>query len=229
MRAPARVPSGRCSGGRAHRERLASGRRAHDTRGARTASHAAGTIIVHAGIYRDSTIVVSFPVRIVGDGDAVLDGEGKRQILTITADSVTVRGLHFENVGVAFTEDLAAIKVVRASACVIEHNRIDNAFFGIYLQEASGCLIRGQRAACDPLARRELGKRNSPLALAGHHDRRQSRDRGIATASISSSRAKRMCETTSSTDNLRYGLHFMYSDSCDYSATRFGTTAPVWR
>ena len=102
-----------------------------------------GTIMVHAGTYRDSTIVVSIPVRIVGDGDAVLDGENVRQIMTIAADSVTVRGMHFENVGVAFTEDLAAIKVVRASACVIAQNRIDNAFFGIYLQEASGCLIQG--------------------------------------------------------------------------------------
>src|SRR3569623_2533096 len=85
-----------------------------------------GTIIVRPGTYRDSTIVVTIPVRIIGDGDAILDGEGVRQIMTVAADSVTVRGLHFVNVGVAFTEDLAAIKVVRASNCEIRDNRNNN-------------------------------------------------------------------------------------------------------
>ena len=95
-----------------------------------------GTIIVHPGVYKDTTIVVSLPVTIMGERYPVLDGEGVRQIMTVTADSVTVRGIAFRNVGVAFTEDLAAIKVVRARYCSISDNRIDNGFFGIYLQEA---------------------------------------------------------------------------------------------
>src|SRR5665213_2750661 len=64
-----------------------------------------GTIIVHPGTYRDATIVVSIPVVIIGERYPVLDGESKRQIMTVTADSVTVRGLQFRNVGIAFTED----------------------------------------------------------------------------------------------------------------------------
>jgi nitrous oxidase accessory protein len=179
-----------------------------------------GTIIVHAGTYRDSTIVVSIPVRIVGDGDAILDGEGMRQILTITGDSVTVRGMHFENVGVAFTEDLAAIKVVRASACVIEHNRIDNAFFGIYLQEASGCLIEGNE-----LHATRLRDATSGNGIHLWH----SRDITIAGNHVSGHRDGIYFEFTReahvrdnvSADNLRYGLHFMYSDSCDYTRNTF--------
>ena len=65
-----------------------------------------GTIVVHAGTLSRQHDRGRDPVRIIGDGDAVLDGEGKRQIMTITSDSVTVRGLRFVNVGVAFTEDL---------------------------------------------------------------------------------------------------------------------------
>ena len=85
-----------------------------------------GTIIVHPGVYRDTTIVISVPVTILGDRYPVLDGENVRQIMTVAADSVTVRGVAFRNVGVAFTEDLAAIKVVRARYCSISDNRIDN-------------------------------------------------------------------------------------------------------
>jgi nitrous oxidase accessory protein len=179
-----------------------------------------GTILVHPGTYRDSTIVVGMPVRIIGDGDAILDGESKRQIMTITGDSVTVRGLHFINVGVAFTEDLAAIKVIRASSCEIRDNRIDNAFFGIYLQEASSCIVAGN----------QLRAEHSRDATSGNGIHLwHSRDITIAQNRITGHRDGIYFEFTRqahvrgnvSTDNLRYGLHFMYSDSCDYERNTF--------
>src|SRR5512142_2316974 len=43
-----------------------------------------GTIVVRAGTYREPTIDVNKPVIIAGDRGAVLDGEGKRQIMTIS-------------------------------------------------------------------------------------------------------------------------------------------------
>jgi nitrous oxidase accessory protein len=179
-----------------------------------------GTIVVHPGTYRDSTILIDMPVRIVGEGDAILDGDGVRQIMTITADSVTVQGLHFENVGVAFTEDLAAIKVVRASSCEIRDNRIDNAFFGVYLQEVSGCVVEG-----NTLRASRLRDATSGNGIHLWH----SRDVTIAGNHITGHRDGIYFEFTReahvhdnvSTENLRYGLHFMYSDSCDYQRNTF--------
>jgi nitrous oxidase accessory protein len=179
-----------------------------------------GTILVHPGTYRDTTIVVDMPVRIVGDGDAILDGEGKRQIMTITSDSVMVQGLHFMNVGVAFTEDLAAIRIIRASSCEIRDNRIDNAFFGIYLQEVSACVVAGN----------ELRAEHVRDATSGNGIHLwHSRDITIAQNHITGHRDGIYFEFTRqahvhgnvSTDNLRYGLHFMYSDSCDYENNTF--------
>jgi nitrous oxidase accessory protein len=179
-----------------------------------------GTIVVHAGTYRDTTIVVRIPVTIVGQGHPTLDGEGKRQIMTITADSVTVRGLRFANVGVAFTEDLAAIKVIRAAGCTIRDNIIDNAFFGIYLQEASGCLVQGNVLRAVRLRDATSGNgihlwhsREITIvgnAISGHRD-------GIY---FEFTRGTHVRENVSR-DNLRYGLHFMYSDSCDYVGNTF--------
>ena len=74
----------------------------------------------------------------------------------------------------------------------------------------------GQRAARGACSGRDVGERHSPLALARHHDRPATASRAIATGSTSSSRARRTSRDNVSTDNLRYGLHFMYSDSCDY-------------
>jgi len=179
-----------------------------------------GTILVHPGTYRDTTIVVGMPVRIVGEGDAILDGQGKRQIMTITGDSVTVRALHFVNVGVAFTEDLAAIKVVRASDCQILDNRIDNAFFGIYLQEVSTCVVEGNQLRAEHVRDASSGN--------GIH-LWHSRDISIVRNQITGHRDGIYFEFTRqahvhgnvSRDNLRYGLHFMYSDSCDYEGNTF--------
>lgn len=179
-----------------------------------------GTVVVRSGVYREPTIVVDAPVTIVGDGSAVLDGAGTRQIMTVRADSVTVRGLTFRNVGVAFTEDLAAIKVVRARDCVIAGNRIENAFFGIYLQEAERCILAGNvlRATRTRDATSGNGihlwhSRDITIAnnqVTGHRD-------GIYFEFVREAHVR----DNVSHDNLRYGLHFMYSDSCDYEGNTF--------
>src|SRR5829696_8115320 len=66
-----------------------------------------GTIVVSAGTYREPTIAVTKPVTIEGRGRAVLDGEGRREIMTVRADDVTVRGLVFRGVGASEIEDRA--------------------------------------------------------------------------------------------------------------------------
>ena len=179
-----------------------------------------GTIVVHAGEYRDSTITVSIPVSIIGDGWPVLNGDHARQIMTVTADSVTIRGIRFRAVGVAFTEDLAAIKIVKASDCVISDNLIDDAFFGIYLQQASHCLVE----------RNTLRATNGRDATSGNGIHLwNSRDVTIRGNRISGHRDGIYFEFVRgarvrgnvSEGNLRYGLHFMYSDSCEYAANIF--------
>lgn len=179
-----------------------------------------GTIIVHTGTYRDTTIMVTVPVTIIGDGYPVLDGGSSRQIMTVTADSVTVHGLTFRNVGVAYTEDLAAIRIVRARNCVITDNRIENAFFGIYLQEAADCLI----------GRNVLGAVRLRDATSGNGIHLwHSRDITIIGNRISGQRdgiyfefvRQAHVRDNISENNIRYGLHFMFSDSCDYENNTF--------
>ena len=179
-----------------------------------------GTIIVHPGTYRDTTIVVSKPVTIVGENYPVLDGESKRQIMTVTADSVTLRGLEFRNVGVAYTEDLAAIKVIRGRNCLISGNRIANAFFGIYLQEASDCTVE----------RNVISASHGRDATSGNGIHLwHSRDITIVGNKISGQRdgiyfefvRQAHVRDNLSENNIRYGLHFMFSDSCDYENNTF--------
>ena len=179
-----------------------------------------GRINVAPGIYREPTINVDKPLTITGDSGAVLDGEGKRQIMTISADSVTVRGLTFRDVATSYREDWAAIKIVEASDCVIENNRIERAFFGIYLARVSRCRITHNRLEATPSTETTSGN-GIHLWTADHitiADNRISGHRdGIYFEFVHDSDVERNI----SEGNSRYGLHFMFSDDCRYRGNSF--------
>lgn len=174
-----------------------------------------GRVVVKPGRYREPTIIVDRPVDIEGEGLPVIDGEGARQIMSISADDVTVRGLHFMHVGTSYVEDRAAIKVTGASRCVIADNRFDDTYFGIYLAQASDCRV--ERNELRAITHGEAGSgngihlwssRNITIAhnyITGHRD-------GIY---LEFSRASDVRGNLSER-NLRYGLHFMYSNDCRY-------------
>jgi len=177
-------------------------------------------ILVRAGTYREPTIVVDRRVTIEGDSFPALDGEGKREIMVVTANGVTVRGLRFMNVGASHVEDRAAIRVTNAAGCVIENNRFDNAFFGIYLGRVTGCLV--SRNVMRGVRRTEESSGNG-IHLWSSSDVR------VVDNRISGHRDGLYFEFTRgaeargnvSEENVRYGLHFMYSDSCRYLDNTF--------
>lgn len=173
-------------------------------------------IIVQKGVYREaSAIVVDKALELAGEGWPVLDGENARQIMIVTADSVSVRGFRFEHVGTSFLEDWAAIRVEDVNGCRIEGNRFEDAFFGIYLAKVTNCTIRGN--VLHSARGRETVSGNgihlwqsSGITIAdnrvsGHRD-------GIYFEFVHHS----VIRGNVSERNLRYGLHFMYSDDCRY-------------
>ena len=172
-------------------------------------------IVVRAGHYREARIVVDKRVEIVGEGWPVLDGEGTHEILTISADSVTVRGLVLRNVGTSYVEDRAALRVVESAGCVIEDNRIEDAFFGIYLAKVDGCRIARNEIRAQP--RTEASSGNgihlwSSRAVTVEENRVSGHRDGIYLEFTHESLVQR----NTSEGNLRYGLHFMYADDCRY-------------
>ena len=177
-------------------------------------------IVVRAGTYREPLVTIDKPLIIEGVGDAILDGESAHAILTVAADDVTVRHLHFRDVGVSYTSDLAAVRVLAVRNCRIEDNRIERAFFGIYLAKSVGCRVihNDIRGA----ARDETSSGNGIHLWAA-------RDALIADNHVSGQRdgiyfefvTHTVVRGNTSEHNLRYGLHFMYSDDCEYLGNTF--------
>src|SRR5690606_2002440 len=173
-----------------------------------------------AGVYREPTITVDRPLELVGEPGAVLDGEGARGLLRITADDVTVRGLTLRHTGLTFVEDRAALKVTRARRCVLEDLVVEDAMFAPYLQGSPGCT--GRRNRITGTGARESQSGNaihlwySPDAVI--EDNRVSRHRDGIYLEFSERGRVRGNE---STDNRRYGLHFMFSHDAGYEGNRF--------
>jgi len=173
-------------------------------------------IVVDKGLYRErSTIVVDKPLTLIGNGWPVLDGENARQIMIVTADSVTVRGFRFEHVGTSFLEDWAALRVDDAVGCRIVGNRFEDSFFGIYLASVTGCVVSGNVLRTARLRESVSGNgihlwQSTRItiednSITGHRD-------GIYFEFVHHTLIRRNL----SEGNLRYGLHFMYSDDCRY-------------
>jgi nitrous oxidase accessory protein len=177
-------------------------------------------IRIAAGVYREPTIIIDKPLSLVGEGWPVIDGEGARELLHITADDVDVRGLVFRNVGTSFREDRSAVRVTEAARCTIEDNRFDHAFFGIYLAKVRDCriagnVLRGTSASQTFSANGIHLWYSSDVTIAGN-DVAGHRD-GIYLEFSH----RITVERNRSTGNRRYGLHFMYSDDCVYRHNEF--------
>lgn len=172
------------------------------------------------GTYREGNVAVDKPLEIVGEGFPVVDGSGRHGIITVRADGVRIRGLVVQRSGTSYTEDLAGIRVEKARACVIEGNRLIDTFFAIYLAEAEQCEVRDNevrgRAVSEALSGNAVHLWNcadivvADNRISGHRD-------GVYLEFV---RRSRIIGNTSE-GNLRYGLHFMFSEGNEYRGNTF--------
>ena len=177
-------------------------------------------ILIQPGVYKEGNIEVNKSLTLKGIDYPILDGNDSDEILTITADSVIVEGIEFHNAGKSHLKDLAAIRIRKGKYFVILNNYIIDAYFGIYIEHGSYGLIEGNTVI--GLAKNEASSGNAIHAwyaqhleissnyLKGHRD-------GIYLEFVNNS----MIVNNLSKNNLRYGLHFMFSNDDEYQCNKF--------
>ncbi|SFG46889.1 nitrous oxide reductase family maturation protein NosD [Pontibacter chinhatensis] len=181
------------------------------------------TVLVEGGTYQEHGIEINKPLTLLGRNNPVIDGNFKGQILTITSDNVTVEGLTLQNIATSYRQDDAAIRVVQRSNVRILNNTILHTYFGIYLQNSDNCVIKGNVVAGQDVT----GKNESALGNAIHlwycdkavisNNRVSGHRDGIYLEFVKDSEVK----DNLSEHNLRYGLHFMFSDRNTYTHNTF--------
>jgi len=180
------------------------------------------TILIQKGIYKEGNIIIKKSITLLGVDYPLIDGENKYEIFTIVADHVTLSGLHLVNTGVSSINDTSAINGLEADDLKIINNKFDNTYFGIHLSNSIGCLIEGNTLAsyANTDVERQTGngihlwkcervqiRKNT---ITGHRD-------GIYFEFVTHSKV----EENVSYENLRYGLHFMFSHDDEYINNTF--------
>lgn len=178
------------------------------------------TIVVNAGTYKENSLRLERSVKLKGVGDPVIDGELVGTILSISADDVTIEGLTFINVGRSYTTDHAAIYISRSENFLITNNTLSNVFFGLRVERGKSGTISHNKISGEAKEEANAGNgvhlwRSRDISI---HDNVLSglRD-GIYLEFVDNSDITR----NKSIDNLRYGLHFMFSNNDIYSQNTF--------
>ncbi len=178
------------------------------------------TIIVKKGTYKEYDIEVNKALTIIGQDYPVIDGQQKGEIFTITADSVTVDGLFIINVGTSYTEDYAAIRVRKSKHFVIQNVVLEKLFFGIYIEKSSYGKLYHNKVIGDAI--QEYNSGNGIQLWYSHHIEiehnfvERVRD-GIYLEFADNC----IIKNNVSENNLRYGLHFMFSNNDIYEDNTF--------
>lgn len=170
-------------------------------------ARAGDTIRVPAGIYREH-LRIDKPISLIADGEVVIDGGGRGDIIEITAPDVTLRGFTIRHTGIDLDKENAAIRVT-APRATIEHNTLEDILFGIDLRESPDSRVASNR----------IGGKALDIARRGDGLRLWRSDRSIIEGNtIHDGRdailwySRGVVVRNNIGYDCRYGLHLMFSD-----------------
>lgn len=178
------------------------------------------TLFIHSGIYKEGNIIIQKSIQFIGIDNPIIDGENKFEILSVRANNVLISGFTIQNSGYTSLDDPGAIKVFQSENITISNNKLINNFFGIYLQQCSNSRINNNTISANGTEEQKIGngihcwKSDSLIIegnkINGHRD-------GIYFEFVTHSIIWRNI----SFGNIRYGLHFMFSNDDAYISNIF--------
>jgi nitrous oxidase accessory protein len=198
------------------------------------------TIRIEAGVHAGA-VVIDKSLTLVGENGAEIRGNGIGNVVTITADDVTISDLRVTGSGVRLMDDDAAI-FVTGNRAKIENCVIADSLHGVYLKKISGAQVLNNRiqgktmltASNEPIEK-GIGQssENCDTTLVSNR-----RGNGIHQWNCEGNliRGNDISDTRdgiyfSFTNNcrvednfihhVRYGLHYMYSDANIFESNTF--------
>ena len=181
---------------------------------------AGDTVLVDAGYYREKNLIIRKSILLKGINYPVLDGEKKYEIISIKANATVVDGFRIVHSGISSLEDLSGIKIYDSKNVIIKNNILEDTFFGIYIQYGINCTIENNQLIASSKEEQQSGNgihcwksdsmRIIGNTITGHRD-------GIYFEFVKNSIIWR----NTSIKNIRYGLHFMFSNDDMYVSNIF--------
>lgn len=184
------------------------------------AAMAGDTVRVDAGHYKEKNLIIRKSITLSGINFPVLDGENKYEVISVMANGLIIDGFKIINSGISSLEDLSGIKVYDSKNVIIRNNILENTFFGIYIQNGANCTIENNKLTAVSKEEQQSGNgihcwKSDSLRIIGNKIRGH-RD-GIYFEFVKNSVIWR----NTSLNNIRYGLHFMFSNDDMYVSNVF--------
>ena len=177
-------------------------------------------IFIEPGIYSIYNLIIDKSLEIKGIGYPILDASNQGTGITVRAADVIIEGLSVRNIPVSFMVDNAGIRIEKTKNVIIRNNKLDNCFFAIYLSNSDDCIVTGNTVTSHSESESYSGngihlwKCNridvENNIVSGHRD-------GIYFEFVTNSKIL----NNLSEKNLRYGLHFMFSEGNSYIRNTF--------
>lgn len=178
-----------------------------------------GVVDVPAGRYVGD-LIVDRPMRIVGHGRPLLVGSTAGSVVRVRAAHVVIEGFDIDGLGGGdLGRDASGIHVA-AHDVVIRDCRIVNTLFGVYLREADGAVV--ERVSIHGIPGRDAGEKGSGIHVWNTIGFTL-RDTEIVDVRdafyIQSSSGGFITHNTAR--DLRYGIHYMFSDDNQFEDNTF--------
>ncbi len=178
------------------------------------------TVLVKKGTYKEINIIVDKSLVLMGVNLPTIDGENKGEIIKIVADNVTVDGFKIINVGTSYTSDYAAIRVIKRNEFLIQNLEIEKLFFGIYLEKANNGKVLNNKIKGDAVNEYNSGN-GIQLWYCKGVEVSGNRVENVRDGIYLEFSDNIKISHNVSKNNLRYGLHFMFSNHNVYNYNIF--------
>jgi nitrous oxidase accessory protein len=156
---------------------------------------------------------------ILGNREAIIDGAGEGDVLTISGDSVEIKGITIRNSGTRLLRDMSGIKVT-GDHVTITDCRIIDILHGIYIKGGNDATI-SNNVIVGRFDIQESDRGNGIHLWSTSGNIVENNDISFARDGIYFSFANKTQVKLNHIHHLRYGLHYMYSDSNSFESNLF--------
>jgi nitrous oxidase accessory protein len=172
-------------------------------------------VYIKKGIYKEKDIIIKKSISLIGEKGAVIDGEDAGGIVIFDAENFTIKGIKIINIGTSYTVDYAAIKVVKATNFIIEDCILENIFFGLLIEKSKKGIIRNNTISSN---RKSEASSGNGIHIWDGNDMEVYNNviHGLRDGIYFEFVKNSIVYENTCHDNIRYGLHFMFSNDNTY-------------
>jgi len=178
------------------------------------------SILIKKGIYKEQNITIHKSIHLIGENNPVIDGEFKGTIIKVTANNFSIEGLTLMNVGQSYTKDFAAILVSRSKQFVLKNITLKKVFFGFLIEKSHYGTILNNTITSN--ADNEANSGNGiHMWHCSHMKIQNNKISGLRDGIYFEFVKNSTISNNISQNNIRYGLHFMFSNNNVYFKNEF--------